>query len=153
MNYWLFKSEPHVFGIDDLERAQASVWDGVRNYQARNYLRTAQIGDLAFFYHSSTQPTGIVGTCAIIETNIADPSQFDPQSKYFDPKSTLVEPRWQTVKVHYQSRFPRILSLDELKATFTGDEFALVRKGMRLSVMPVSEPVAKRILDLATTPS
>ena len=149
MNYWLFKSEPHVFGIDDLERAKTSIWDGVRNYQARNYLRTAQIGDVAFFYHSSAQPTGIVGVCNIIETNVDDPSQFDPKSKYFDPKSTPAEPRWQTVKVQYQSKFPRMLSLDELKTKFTGDEFVLVRKGMRLSVMPVSESVAKRILDLA----
>src|SRR5689334_22033453 len=123
MNYWLFKSEPSVFGIDDLQRLGNSVWDGVRNYQARNHLRTAQIGDLAFFYHSSTALTGIIGTCTVIETNLADPTQFDTLSPYYDPKSTDAEPRWQTVRVQFGQKFPRVLTLDELKTKFTPDEF------------------------------
>ncbi len=149
MSYWLLKSEPGVFSIDDLKRVNTAIWDGVRNYQARNHLRTAQVSDLAFFYHSSAKLTGIAGTCTVIETNIADPSQFDPKSGYYDPTSTTAEPRWQTVKVKYEATFANIISLDELKATFTPDELILVRKGMRLSVMPVSEAAARRILAMA----
>ncbi len=149
MNYWLLKSEPGVFSIDDLKRMSTAIWDGVRNYQARNHLRTAQVGDLAFFYHSSAKLTGIAGTCTVIETNIADPTQFDPKSNYYDPSSTTAEPRWQTVKVQYESTFTSIISLDVLKAEFKPDELLVVRKGYRLSVMPVSEAAARRILGMA----
>ncbi len=151
MNYWLLKSEPGVFSIDDLKRVKTAVWDGVRNYQARNHLRTAHVGDLAFFYHSSNKLTGIAGTCTVIETNIANPTQFDPKSGYYDPKSTQAEPRWQTVKVKYDSTFANIIGLDTLKAEFSPDELLVVRKGYRLSVMPVSEAAAKRILAMAAS--
>lgn len=149
MNYWLLKSEPSVFGIEHLQKVKSAVWDGVRNYQARNHLRTVEIGDLAFFYHSNSDPTGLAGLCKVIAANVADPTQFDPKSDYYDPKSTPAEPRWQTVKVEYVETFPRVITLDELKASFTPDELLVVRKGMRLSVMPVTEAAAKRLLKIA----
>lgn len=149
MNYWLLKSEPSVYNIDDLQRDGSTIWDGIRNYQARNYLRTAEVGDLAFFYHSSNENTGIVGLCKVIETNLADPTQFDPKSDYFDEKSMPDNPRWQTVRVEFAEKFPRTISLDELKEKFIPDELVVVRKGMRLSVMPVSESAAKRLLAMA----
>jgi predicted RNA-binding protein with PUA-like domain len=150
MNYWLLKSEPSVFSIEDLRRQGEAVWDGVRNYQARNHLRTAQPGDLAFFYHSSADPMGIAGLCKVIETNVDDPTQFDPSSPYYDPKSTPEAPRWQTVRVAFVEAFERVITLDALKATFTGDELLVVKKGMRLSVMPVSEAAAQRLLQMAS---
>lgn len=149
MNYWLLKSEPSVFSIADLERQRQAVWDGVRNYQARNHLRAAQVGDLAFFYHSSADPMGIAGLCKVVETNVDDPTQFDPNSPYYDPKSTPAAPRWQTVRVEFVEMFERVIALDTLKATFTGDELLVVKKGMRLSVMPVSEDAAERLLAMA----
>lgn len=149
MNYWLLKSEPGVFGIEQLKKVKSAIWDGVRNYQARNHLRTAQVGDLAFFYHSNTDPTGLAGLCKVIATNVADPTQFDPKSEYYDPKSTRAEPRWQTVKVEYVETFPRVITLDELKISFSPEELLVVRKGMRLSVMPVSEAAAQRMLTIA----
>ncbi len=149
MNYWLLKSEPSVFGIEQLKKVKSAIWDGVRNYQARNHLRTAEVGDLAFFYHSNIDPTGLAGLCKVIATNVADPTQFDPKSEYYDPKSTRAEPRWQTVKVEYVETFPRVITLDELKISFSPEELLVVRKGMRLSVMPVSEAAAQRMLTIA----
>ena len=149
MSYWLLKSEPSVFGIDSLAKVRESVWDGVRNYQARNHLKTAQVGDLAFFYHSNTAVTGIAGLCKITAVMVTDPTQFDPKSNYYDPKSSPAEPRWHTVKVAFVEKFNQVITLDTLKTTFTPDEFVVVRKGNRLSVNPVSDAVAARILALA----
>ena len=149
MQYWLFKSEPESFGIDHLKRARTTVWDGVRNYQARNYLRTAEVDDLAFFYHSKVQPPGIAGLCRITAANVVDPTQFDPDSKYFDPKSTRVEPRWQTVKVRFVEKFPTYISIDTLRETFAEDDLMILQKGSRLSVTPVNRKVAERILKMA----
>lgn len=143
---WLFKSEPSVFSIDDLHRVQSTIWDGIRNYQARNYLRTAQVGDLAFFYHSSNELTGIVGLCKIVEADVIDPTQFDAASDYYDEKSTPETPRWFTVRVQFVEKFTQVITLDTLKASFTPDELMVVRKGMRLSVMPVSAGAAQRLL-------
>lgn len=148
MNYWLLKSEPTSYSIADLARDQAALWDGVRNYQARNFLRSMQVGDRAFFYHSNAAPPGIAGLTKIIEVNLADPTQFDSQSPYFDPKSTPENPRWQTVKVGYEKTFPRLIGLDELKQKFTAEELSVVRSGNRLSVMPVDVAIAQRILVL-----
>ncbi len=115
MSYWLLKSEPDVFGIDTLKKQRTAVWDGVRNYQARNYLRTAAVDDLAFFYHSNTAVMGVAGLCKIVETGVVDPTQFDSKSQYFDPKSTPAAPRWQTVKVQYVETFPAVYTLDMLE--------------------------------------
>ena len=149
MNYWLVKSEPELYGIEDLKRDGTTVWDGVRNYQARNFLRAMAPGDLVFFYHSNTMPPGIAGLMKVAEPNIDDPTQFDVKSKYYDPKATKESPRWQTVVVAFVESFPQFLSLDTLRETFSPDELWVVRQGNRLSVMPVSEAVAQMILKQA----
>ncbi len=151
MKYWLMKSEPDLYGIDDLRRDQTEIWDGVRNYQARNFLRSMAVGDLAFFYHSNTKPPGIVGLMTIAEADIVDPSQFDPAHKYYDPKSPESNPRWRTVKVQYVETFQQMLTLDQLKAEFQPEKLGVVRRGNRLSVMPVEEAIAQRLLAMAQT--
>jgi predicted RNA-binding protein with PUA-like domain len=146
MNYWLMKSEPSVYGIANLKNDRQTIWDGVRNYQARNFLRSMQPGDLAFFYHSNTMPPGIAGLMQIVESGIADPSQFEPDSQYYDPKSTQVAPRWQTVRVEFVQELAALVSLETLRSQFTPDELWVVRSGNRLSVMPVEGAIAKKIL-------
>lgn len=148
MNYWLMKSEPNVYGIDDLRRDRETLWDGVRNYQARNFLRSMQSGDLALFYHSNATPPGVVGLMQITKTNQVDPTQFEPQSKYFDPKSTPAQPRWQTVTVAYVETLPQMVTLEQLRATFNPDDLWVVRQGNRLSVMPVPTAIAEKIIAL-----
>ncbi len=150
MNYWLIKSEPHVYSLANLEADGQEIWDGVRNYQARNFLQQMAVGDRLFYYHSNTKPPGIVGMAQVTQTNVIDPTQFDPDSKYYDPKSKPDAPRWHTVEVGYDQTFPTMITLDQLKATFTPDEFAVVRRGNRLSVMPVAPDIAGRLLSLAT---
>lgn len=148
MNYWLLKSEPQAFSIDDLKKQKTTLWDGVRNYQARNFLKAMQVGDLAFFYHSSTQPPGIVGLCRVIQAQLVDPSQFDPQSPYYDPGSSKAQPRWWTVQVGFEEKFKQMLTLDLLRKNFSPEELLLLRRGSRLSVMPVALDVAERIIAL-----
>jgi len=148
MSYWLIKSEPSDYSIDDLKQEKTAIWDGVRNYQARNFLRQMQPEDIAFFYHSNVKPPGIVGLARIIETQIADPTQFDSQSPYYDPKATPEKPRWQTVKVEFVEKFAQPISLPQLKQMFTAQELAVVKKGNRLSVMSVPPEVAQRLLTL-----
>ena len=145
MNYWLIKSEPDVYSLADLQQERETLWEGVRNYQARNFLRQMNIEDRAFFYHSNTAPPGIVGLVRVVETNITDPTQFDPDSLYYDPKSTQQSPRWQTVKVQFVESFPTLISLGTLKQEFSAEDLWVVRRGNRLSVMPVAEAVAKKI--------
>lgn len=149
MNYWLMKSEPEVYSIDDLARDKTELWDGVRNYQARNFLKSMAVGDLAFFYHSNTKPPGIAGLMKIHAANVVDPTQFDANNKYYDPKSSPDEPRWHTVVVAYERAFRHYISLDQLKETFSPEELLVVKRGNRLSVMPVDAAVAKQILTLA----
>jgi predicted RNA-binding protein with PUA-like domain len=153
MTYWLMKSEPSVYGIADLEREQTTLWDGIRNYQARNYMREMQIGDLAFFYHSNASPPGIVGLMEVVETGLVDPSQFDPQSPYFDGSSTTAKPRWDCVRLRYVRTYPQLLSLDALRSHFQPEDLAVVRKGNRLSIMPVSDVSSQRLLELLVNPS
>lgn len=143
------KSEPDVYGIADLERDRQTIWDGVRNYQARNFLRTMEVGDRAFFYHSNAKPPGIVGLMQVCEAKLDDPTQFDTSSKYYDPKSTPDNPRWQTVRVEFLEAFPDMIPLDALRNVFAEDELWVVRRGNRLSVMPVDEPIAEKILAIA----
>jgi predicted RNA-binding protein with PUA-like domain len=149
MAYWLMKSEPDVYSIDDLKRDQTELWDGVRNYQARNFLTSMALGDLAFFYHSNTKPPGIVGLMKIVETQVVDPTQFDVTNKYYDPKSTPDKPRWHTVIVGYGETFKTIITLDQLKEAFTPEDLWVVRRGNRLSVMPVADAVADQLLAMA----
>lgn len=146
MKYWLIKSEPEVYGLQNLADDRTTIWDGVRNYQARNFLREMQIGDLAFFYHSNTTPLGIAGLIQVVQADINDPTQFDPTSKYYDPKSTPSSPRWQTVQVEFVEAFSEFVSLDALRQKFSPDDLWVVRPGNRLSVMPVPERIAEQIL-------
>ena len=148
MKYWLMKSEPGAYSIDDLQADKITIWDGVRNYQARNFLRQMRKNDLAFFYHSNTKIPGIVGLMKVIN-NVVDPTQFDVKSKYYDAKATPEAPRWQTVSVQYVETFPDIVPLGDLKTEFDGDRLLVVRRGNRLSVMPVEPEVAEKILGMA----
>ena len=147
INYWLMKSEPDAYSIQDLRREEETLWDGIRNYQARNFMRSMKIGDQAFFYHSNTKPPGIVGLMGIIETNIIDPFQFDQSSKYFDKKSKRDNPRWDCVKTKFICEFKNMITLKELSETYTSEELTLVRKGNRLSIMPIEKNIALDLLN------
>ncbi|MGV0105521.1 EVE domain-containing protein [Nostoc sp. DSM 114160] len=151
MNYWLMKSEPEAYSIADLQQQKETIWDGVRNYQARNFLRLTDEGDLAFFYHSSTNTPGIAGLMRVVKKDITDPTQFEPESKYYDPKSSIESPRWQTVVVEFVETFSNPILLSILKEKFSAEEFMLVKQGNRLSVMPVPEAVALKILAMKTS--
>jgi len=148
MAHWLMKSEPDVYGIHDLESEGSTLWDGIRNYQARNFMRAMAVGDRAFFYHSNTSPPGIVGLMEVVETALVDPSQFDPASKYHDPASSREQPRWDCVRLAFRRRFASVLSLESLRQSFSPEELAVVRRGNRLSVLPVSDAAAGRIYAL-----
>jgi predicted RNA-binding protein with PUA-like domain len=149
MNYWLMKSEPDVFGIDDLKRVKVEPWDGVRNYQARNMMRDdMKKGDLAFFYHSNCDEPGIVGVMTIARAGYADETAFNPETKYYDPKSDPDNPRWYRVDVRFKHKFKRTISLNELRQQKALQSMPLLRKGNRLSVMPVSEEEWNYILSL-----
>ncbi len=144
MNYWLFKSEPDTFGIDHLAKApkRTSAWDGVRNYQARNMLRDSiQKGDEAFFYHSSCAVPGIVGIVEIVKAGYPDETAFDPKHHHYDADSKRDAPRWYVVDVKLKRKFSRVISLEELKqhAAKKLKDFVLLRRGNRLSVMPVAK--------------
>lgn len=142
------KSEPDVYGIHHLEQEGSTLWDGIRNYQARNFMRTMQPGDLAFFYHSNAKPPGIVGLMEVLETGLIDPSQFDPASNYHDPAAKPEAPRWDCARLGYRRTFARMLSLEELREQFDPDVLPLLRRGNRLSILPLSDDIAQRILDL-----
>lgn len=140
MSYWLFKTEPDAFGIEDLQNRpeQTEPWDGVRNYQARNFLRDeVKVGDNVFIYHSSCKNVGIAGVAEVVKAGYPDETQFDPESDYFDPKATPESPRWFRVDVKFIEKFPRVLSLKAIKAQPKITEIGLVKKGTRLSIMPV----------------
>lgn len=140
MNHWLMKSEPDVFSIDHLAKRsrQRGPWDGVRNYQARNFLRAMAVGDLAFFYHSSCAVPGIHGVMRIVRAAYPDATQFDPESEYFDPKSDPVAPRWSMVDVALEQRFDEPITLDALRTVPQCSEMLVLRRGNRLSITPVT---------------
>lgn len=151
MSYWLMKSEPNAFSIDDLKNmpGQTEHWDGVRNYQARNMMRDQmKIGDQVFFYHSNCQVPGIVGIMEVVREGYPDHTAFDPQSKYFDPKSDPDNPRWIMVDIKYNRHTNRVISLTELKECEPLENMQLVRKGNRLSIMPVTADEWAVILQL-----
>ncbi len=136
------KSEPDVFSIDDLFDTpnQSEAWDGVRNYQARNMMRDEmQLGDLVFFYHSSCKPPGIVGIAEISKTAYPDHTAWDPSSPYYDPKSSAENPRWFMVDVKFYKKYPRMITLEELKQQPELNEMPLLKRGSRLSIMPVTQ--------------
>jgi predicted RNA-binding protein with PUA-like domain len=150
--YWLLKSEPSVFSIDDLAACpnQTACWDGVRNYQARNFLRDQiQLGDQAFFYHSSCKQPGIAGIVSITRTGYPDPTALDPANPCFDPLSTATQPRWFAVDVKLAGKFARLLTLSELRRYPELVDLLLLKRGHRLSVMPVHPEHWRFILSLA----
>lgn len=150
MKYWLMKSEPEEFSIDDLERVGTEPWGGVRNYQARNFMRAMRRGDGVLFYHSSCAVPGVVGLAEIAAEAHPDPTQFDRRSDYYDPASKREEPRWDQVEVKFVRRLARPLTLDAIRelGDRLGEDFALTRRGNRLSVMPVTASQWKAILSL-----
>ena len=150
MKYWLMKSEPEEFSIDDLKSGRREPWDGVRNYQARNMMRDEmKKGDQIFFYHSNCETPGIVGIMKVVKEGYPDPTAFDPEDKHFDAKSDPDAPRWFLVDVGYVRKLKRTISLGELREHAAKlDDFPLLRKGNRLSVMPVSAKHWKYILKL-----
>jgi predicted RNA-binding protein with PUA-like domain len=153
VNYWLMKSEPNEFSIDDLARVGREPWSGVRNYQARNYMRDGmRIGDGVLFYHSNCAVPGVVGVARVASQAYPDPTQFDATSDYHDPKSPADAPRWLLVDIGFERKLGRTISLDELReqAAKLG-EFALLQRGNRLSVLPVSAAQWRHILKLETT--
>ncbi|MEN1929091.1 EVE domain-containing protein [Luteimonas sp. MJ250] len=147
--YWLMKSEPEDFSIDDLERVGTEPWTGVRNYQARNFMRDGmQIGDGVLFYHSNCKVPGIYGIAEVASAPYPDPTQFDRQSKYFDPKASPQEPRWMLVDVGFVRRLAAPVTLEAIRgrSESLGEDFALIRKGTRLSVLPVGAAQWKILL-------
>ena len=150
-NYWLMKSEPDAYSIDTLKKDEVTLWDGIRNYQARNFMRKMTIGDKVFFYHSNCKPPGIVGFMEVIDINIIDPTQFQKESKYYDPKSSSEKPRWDCVKVKFLFKAKKSLTLPELRILFNEQELLLVKKGNRLSIIPVKKEIAELILEKIKT--
>jgi len=142
MNYWLMKSEPDAFSIDDLfnKKGKKEHWDGVRNYQARNFMRDEmKKGDKVLFYHSSCKVPGVVGIASVCKESYPDHTSWDPKSNYFDAKSTPDNPRWFMVDIKFEKKFNRVVTLKELKQHPQLEELKLLQKGCRLSIMPVSE--------------
>ncbi|MFJ4144496.1 EVE domain-containing protein [Pseudomonas sp. NPDC089734] len=148
MAYWLMKSEPDELSISDLKRLEKARWDGVRNYQARNFLRTMAVGDEFFFYHSSCPEPGIAGIGRIIEAAYPDPTALEPESHYFDAKASVEKNPWSAVDVAFVDIFPNVLGLGYLKQQAALEQLPLVQKGSRLSVMPVTAEQWSAILAL-----
>jgi predicted RNA-binding protein with PUA-like domain len=148
MAYWLLKTEPTSFSIDDLERLGVEHWDGVRAIPARNNLMAMRLGDLAFFYHSSADPPGVVGVCEVVREAYPDHTQFDPDSKYFDPKATPDNPRWFMPDVRFIAKFPELISLRDIKQTPGLEDMDLV-KWSRLSVQRVKDDEWRIVCDIA----
>ncbi len=149
--YWLMKSEPESFSIDDLARAkkQTTRWDGVRNYQARNLLRDEiSVGDRVLFYHSNAAPPAVAGSARVVRAGYPDPTQFDPEDSHCDPGSPPDAPRWFAVDIAFEAKFARPVTLPEMRADPALGEMVLLRKGSRLSVQPVTPAEWKRIVKL-----
>ncbi len=148
INYWLMKSEPDVYSLDQLCKDKKTLWDGIRNYQARNFMRQMRLGDKAFFYHSNCNPPSIVGLMEVINTNLIDPTQFDPKSNYYDPKSFKDKPRWDCAELKYIGKFSNSISLEKLKERYKEEDLQVVKKGNRLSIIPVPNKTAKDLFSI-----
>lgn len=148
--YWLMKSEPSAYSIDDLMKAsrQTTGWDGVRNYQARNFMRSMAIGDRVLFYHSNADPPAVVGIAEVVKTAYTDPTQFNREDSHYDPASAPSAPRWDMVDIKYVRKFSNSLSLDQLRKESKLKGMVLLRKGSRLSVQPVTPAEWEHILTL-----
>jgi predicted RNA-binding protein with PUA-like domain len=151
--YWLMKSEPGVFSIDDLSRAKDATtrWDGVRNFQARYFLRSdIAVGDGVLFYHSSADPPAVAGTARVVRAGYPDPTQFDPRDSHFDRDSSRDDPRWYAVDIQFETKFAREVTLPELRSAKPLAEMVLLRRGSRLSVQPVTAGEWKQILKMGS---
>ncbi|MBW0432731.1 EVE domain-containing protein [Leptospira yasudae] len=152
MKHWLFKTEPDVFSIDDLYNAPSHIapWEGVRNYQARNFLRDSiKKGDLVLFYHSRANPLSIVGIAEVVKPGYPDHFAFDPSHKYFDPKSKAENPTWYMVDIKFKKKFPKPVTMEEMKTQKALKNMVLLQKGSRLSIQPVSPAEFQFVLGLA----
>jgi predicted RNA-binding protein with PUA-like domain len=140
MKYWIFKSEPDVYSIDDLAKDKKACWEGVRNYQVRNFMRDdMKVGDMVYFYHSNAKEIGIVGVCKVVKEAYPDYYAWDKKSKYFDAKSSKENPRWLMVDVEFIEKFDRVITLAELKENKKLENLPIVRKGNRLSIVPIEK--------------
>jgi predicted RNA-binding protein with PUA-like domain len=146
--HWLMKSEPDVFSIDDLAKKGTAGWDGVRNYQARNFMKAMKVGDRVFFYHSNALPPGVAGEAEVAKLAYPDPTQFDPKAGHYDPKAHPEQPIWFQVDLRFVRKFPRLLSLDELRGVPALAGMPLFNRS-RLSVQPVTPAQWKVIVTLA----
>ncbi len=152
MNHWLIKSEPDCYSIDDLKKDKKTPWNGVRNYQARNYMRDQmKVGDLALFYHSSTKLTGVYGIAKVVSKSHPDASALNPKDEHFDSKSTKEKPIWECVDFAFVKKLARAVSLEEIKRDHKLAGIMLARKGSRLSIQSVSSAHFNRIIDLGNT--
>ncbi|OHA82263.1 MAG: EVE domain-containing protein [Candidatus Yonathbacteria bacterium RIFCSPHIGHO2_01_FULL_51_10] len=151
MQYWLIKSEPSSYSIDDLKRDKTTPWSGVRNFQARNFMRDdMKVGDLALFYHSSTEPLGIVGVAKVASLPYPDPTQFDKTSPYYDPRATKEKPMWFLVDFRFVKKFKRMIALAELKASPSFADMLVTQRGSRLSIQPVAQKHFEKIVTLTS---
>ena len=152
--YWLMKSEPSAFSIEDLEKSpkRTTCWDGVRNYQARNFMRAMTVNDRVLFYHSSTEPPAVVGVAEVVRTAYSDETQFDKSSHHYDPTSGPSAPRWDMVDIRHRETFKTPLPLDRLRQEPKLKRMVLLQKGSRLSVQPVSPSEWRVILSLGGVP-
>ena len=153
MAYWLMKSNPKFFGIEDLQRLETDSWDGVRNYRARNFMRDdMNVGDKIFFYHSSAKPSGVAGIMTVSKAGYADPSQFHPEHRHYDPLATEEKPRWYMIDVTFDQAFADVLPLSELKFLPALEDSLLLRKGCeQLTVIPLESKHWYAIIDMAET--
>lgn len=150
MQYWLMKTEPESFSIDDLKRLKKDAWSGVRNYQARNFMKEMKVGDAVLFYHSSTTPPGVAGLAKVVALAHPDETQFDKKSPYYDPKATKAKPIWYCVDVGYVQKFQKLIPLEKLRAVKALKNMVLLERGSRLSVQPVTEKEYATIIKLQT---
>ncbi len=150
LQYWLIKSEADAYSIDDLQRDGVTPWDGVRNYQARNYMRDdMRVGDLALYYHSNAKPSGVAGIARVASKPYSDATQFDKKSKYYDEKSSTDEPRWVLVDFEFVEKFDEIVGLPDLKANPSLEGMLVLQRGQRLSIMPVEKQHLEEVCKMA----
>ncbi len=149
MAFWLVKTEPHVYSIEDLRRDKVTAWTGVRNYQARNFLREMAVGDLVLIYHSNAEPPGVVGIARVNNAAKPDPTQFDQKSDYFDSAASLEKPRWFCPDLVFSAKFIEIVSLESLRVQAGLEGLALLQRGSRLSVLPITAKHFQIILKMA----
>ena len=148
--YWLMKSEPDVYSIDHLKKDKTTLWDGIRNYQARNFMmKDMEVGDEVLFYHSNAKPPGVAGLAKVSKKAQPDPTQFNKKSKYYDAKSSKDDPRWHCVEVKFVKKFKEEISLDDIKNSKKLQDMQVIKKGQRLSIQPVEAKDFKELLKMA----